>query len=988
MYFVSFVVKNPSPALSIGIDLGTSNCALAVVPAGAPDGAAPPPQSVPITQPEEGGTTLAADLLPSFLYHPRPDERASLGTAPVPGLLARRAASRTPGRVTHAAKSWLCHRLVDRTRPILPWASTEVPEAERVSPVGASAHFLRQVWASAQPFLPATTGSPTSEWSDIPIILTVPASFAPDAQELTLAAAREAGLPNHVRLLEEPQAVFYDWLARHGGPAGLPAWITERARAPEGFHLLVCDLGGGTSDFSLFTARPAAPDDSSGLPRLERIAVGEHLLLGGDNIDAALAHWIAARLGGTPDPRAWPGLVATARDAKEAILARAPDDDTPHTLAVTLPGGALWGSTRSFTLEPADVRALVIDGFFPECAADASPERPAGGLRELGLPFAADSAITRHLAAFLQGRRVDAVLYNGGTLAPLFLRERLTRLLTTWQGHPVVELDNPRPDQAVALGAAWFGAQLRRGTPLIASHAAHAFWIETATSNRPASQPSASEPQASSVPAPSLLCILPHGTPLDQPVRVAPPGLLARVDQPIAFRLYSSARPADERAGELRPAGPDHTALPELTAFLQIPPGAPRAANGVLPVALEATINAVGLLRVRCIPLNPPAGYPEAWDLRFPLRPNLSLNRSLSPFEDHSCSDSAPPNRSRSHTRSLSPAPDSTPQVLAPALAAIEAVFIPAKSAPSPSEPQVSGLKSQVSAEATPRTLFAELERLLEKPRADWSPEILRGLWPALAATITRRQRSPDHEATWLSLAGYCLRPGCGWPLDDTRLNELWRVRELGLAFPRDPRVQTQEWILWRRVAGGLDANRQTTLWRRWENPLRSAEAPPELVRAAATLERLPQDTRRQLLRRLLDRLPRLIKTKSGQLEASLWAVGRLCSRRALSGDPAAVLPPDVLSDLLATFAPLKFGPHTAAACAALAHAFRRTGERTLDASPDVQATALELLTRWQATSAQLERVRDLRPDDDAADWQALAGDRLPPGLIFSAKSR
>ena len=271
--------------LSIGIDLGTSNCALATVAAAA-DGAVLPPEIVPIAQIEEGGTTLLADLLPSFLYHPRPDEQATLGPSPVIGYLARRAAPRTPGRVTHAAKSWLSHRLVDRTRLILPWGSTEVVETERVSPVSASAQLLRQIWASARPLL--STSLDTHAEDAPPVILTVPASFAPDAQELTLAAAREASLPACVRLLEEPQAVFYDWLARHGGTAGLNRWLQdltptasgEQPAAPRSLNLLVCDLGGGTSDFSLFTARLAGPDDATGLPQLERIAVGEHLLLG------------------------------------------------------------------------------------------------------------------------------------------------------------------------------------------------------------------------------------------------------------------------------------------------------------------------------------------------------------------------------------------------------------------------------------------------------------------------------------------------------------------------------------------------------------------------------------------------------------------------------------------------------------------------------------------------------------------------------------
>ncbi len=977
-------VEPPPPCtLSIGIDLGTSNSALALVSAG-PDGAACPPQIVPILQPEEGGATFAAELLPSFLYHPRPDERVSLGSAPVPGYLARRAASRTPGRVTHAAKSWLGHRLVDRTRPILPWGSSEIPEAERLSPVGASALLLRQIWASAQPYLSAAV-NPDAE-SAPPVILTVPASFAPDAQELTLAAAREAGLPVSVRLLEEPQAVFYDWLARHGGPAGLQSWLEDHLQtdapgqppaASRAFHLLVCDLGGGTSDFSLFTARLADPSAAAGLPVLERIAVGEHLLLGGDNIDAAMAHHLEALLGGPQDARAWPGLVAAAREAKEAILARAADDNTPHTFAVTLPGGGLWGSTRSLTLEPAEVRALVLNGFFPACAADANPLRPASGLRELGLPYAPDSAITRHLAAFLRGQRVDAVLFNGGTLAPAFLRERLTGLLGAWQGHPVVELDNPRPDQAVALGAAWFGAQLRRGAPLIASHAAHAFWIETATP-RPPRAPSGAPDSArlangtpASVPSAALLCVLPHGTPLDHPVRVAPPGLLARVNQPISFRLYSSARPDAELPGEVRTASAVHTALPELTAILQIPPGAPLPANGVLPVALEASLNAVGLLRVRCLPLNPLPGYPEAWDLRFPLRAQAEANRPTKPALNSPPSADAPSSLSGS-------------AVLPAALAAIEALFVASAAAAKIPPASAASAAPLVAPTIAPRTLLPELERLLGQPRADWSPATLRGLWPALAATLTRRQRSPEHEAVWLSLGGYCLRPGCGWPLDEARLNELWRVRELGLAFPRDLRVQTQEWILWRRVAGGLDANRQLVLWRRWENQLRAAEVPAELIRAAATLERLPQATRLEFARRILTRLPRVAVTAPGQLEAWLWALGRLCARRSLSGDPADVLPPAILSELLAALDGLKLGPHAPAACAALTQAVRCTGERTLDASPEDQAAALALLTRWGATSAQRDCVRAVVASDETAELQALAGDRLPAGLLFA----
>ena len=906
----------------LGIDLGTSNCAVAWLP---PDAVEPALLNLP--QSGGPGVTVSPDLLPSFLYHPRPDETAALGSAPVPGVWARAAAARTPGRVTHAAKSWLCHRRADRTRPVLPWGSDEVPAGERLSPLAASALLLRHLWQAATAALPA--GSPPAG-----VVLTVPASFAPDAQELTLAAAREAGLPADTRLLEEPQAVFYDWLARHEDGSALDELIARHGEDGT-LHLLVCDLGGGTSDFSLFTARRAT--SPGGLPALKRIAVGEHLLLGGDNLDLALAHALEARLAGPAlSPSAWGRLVAAARDLKEDALSAAPGDERPRTVALAAEGASLFAAARQVSLAPADVRALVLDGFFPECPAEAVPARAAPGLRELGLPYAADSAITRHLAAFVRGRPVHALLCNGGTLFPALLRERLRSLLSTWKNRPVVELHNPHPAHAVARGAAWFGARLARGGARIAHHTARSYWIEAGARGG----------------VPAQLCLLPRGTPLDIPVSLAPPGLSARVNQPVVFRL--SARTRDDpppAAGDLRLAQPDDEALPPLTALLQIPPGAPLPPNGLLPVRLEAVTNALGLLRVRCLPLAPAPGYPAAWDLAFQLRPV----EAAAPDIAESPGDPSSPSAAAEFPPAL-PELDRT----------IRETFTPA--AP---------VSTSAPSDADARRLPARLETLAGQPRADWNPALLRGLWPALAATLTKRGRSPAHEAAWLGLAGYCLRPGFGWPHDEARVAELWRLRALGLAFPRDAAVATQAFILWRRVAAGLSAAQQAELWEKWQHPLRSADAPPELIRAAASLERLPPATRRELLARLLDRIPRL---PAAQLEPWLWALGRLLARVPLCGDPATVLPPDCLPPVLETLKKLKPGIHTPVAAAALVQAVRCTGERSLDASSEVQAAARALLTRWEATPAQLERISaPLTPD--ATVWQQLAGDRLPPGL-------
>lgn len=919
--------------VSYGIDLGTSNCALAVARGDEPA------EVRGIAQREEAATMVEPAMLPSFLYHPRPDERAALGVEPVVGGWARRAAGRTPGRVSHSAKSWLAHRVVDRARPILPWGSTEVPEAQKVSPVGASAALLRQIWmavereratmAKARGFVPEP---------GLAVTLTVPASFAPDAQELTLEAARQAGLPDQVRLLEEPQAAFYDWLARHGGTAGLREWIGRVGRDGV-LHVCVVDVGGGTSDFSLFTASLAGGSGSEdgSLPRLERVAVGEHLLLGGDNVDLAIAHALEAKLGGGLDHRAWSELVAAARDLKEDVLAERAAAG-PRTIAVAGAGASLFKSARQLVVEPDEVRALVLDGFFPEVAVDAEPTRAAGGLRELGLPYAADSAITRHLAAFVRGRRVDAVLFNGGTLTPAFLRERLRAQLGAWQGREVVELDNPEPGLAVALGAAWFGAQAARGGALIESRAAHTFWLEAVVRGDEAGGGRG-------------LCLLPRGTPLDEPVRVAPAGLMARVNQPVAFRLYASTRTEGDRAGEVRALGghgAEVEALPELTTVIQIPPGAPKPANGVLAVELEAVVNAVGLLQVRCRPAAGAraTGYPEAWELRFNLRGAGEGGRG----EADAGSAAGTAGEAR----------------LSAAEAVIERVFGTGEGA----EP------------AAARRLAAAVEAALGRPRAEWSPAELRGLWPALAATLTKRNRSPEHEAAWLGLAGYALRPGHGWPHDEFRIEELWRVRELGLMFPRDARVQVQEWILWRRVAGGLDAARQEGLWRKWEHAVRGKDVAPELIRAAAALERLPQAARQGLAERIGQRLPMVAARQPGQLEAWLWALGRVWSRLSLAGGGEGVLPPAGLGEVVATLGQIKLGAHANAAAAALVQAVRRTGDRALDASPEVQRAAEKLLRKWHATPAQLERVTT-RVEPDEAAWQQLAGERLPTGLML-----
>lgn len=901
----------------IGIDLGTSNSAVARWTADSPC-----PSILPIAQCAGPGLAEDRDLLPSFLYHPRPEEAATLGPDPVPGHWSRDEAARSPGRVTQAAKSWLCHRGTDREAPFLPWGGDEVPSSARLSPVDASARLLGALRVAA---LRATDGEPPGS-----TVITVPASFGPDAQELTLRAARQAGFDGPVRLLEEPQAVFYDWLSRHQTDGALSALIDRHGQAGE-LHLLVCDIGGGTTDFSLFRAR--LPGDApTAVPSLSRVAVGEHLLLGGDNLDLALAHELERRLGPpAPDPSQWASLVAAARTLKEAAWREIATDDAPLRAALAGRAGRLWGGARTVEIRPSEIRALLLESFFPTCPPDTRPRRPPGGLRELGLPYAADPAITHHLAEFVRGHRVDALLCNGGTLLPSPLRQRLLELLGSWQNRPVAELENPRPTLAVALGAAWYGRALDAAPAdqphLIESRTARGYWLETARAAG-----------ARVTDRPWLVCIAPQGTPLDQPVLARPDGLRARVNRETEFRLYTT-RGYTSAAGDLRQAGEADERLPALHVRLQIPAGLPRPANDLLPVRLETTTTGAGALQVRCLPLDAPPGYPESWTLDWHLN-----DTDAEPLP----------------TQSDTPADTALHERLTTVL---RETFGPSGD------------------DSAARRLGQRLEALAQSPREEWDPARLRALWPALAEFLTKKGRTPTLEATWLNWAGYCLRPGRGWAHDDARMEELWRLSQVGLSWGKDSAVRPQGWIIWRRVAAGLDAERQLALWQKWEGRLKGGEPEAEFLRAACCLERIGQARRLELLDWVL---ARGAKWPAKLREPWWWATGRLLARTPLCGDPATVLPATTIPKALSQWEKTPPGEALGTAIQALTQAARPCGLRELEADPTARQHARDLLKRWGASPEQIARL-DHQESDPTQTWRQLAGERLPSGLWLAA---
>ena len=604
---------------AIGIDLGTTHCALSFVDMAASDGETTEHGVLPIPQLTGPGAVESLALLPSFLYLPHADELAP-GDLALPwggeadcavGELARSRGAQTPIRLVSSAKSWLCHAGVDRRAPILPFDAP--PEVARISPLEASTRYLRHLrlaWDAAHPQAP---------FAEQDITVTIPASFDPGARELTLDAARAAGYVN-LTLLEEPQAALYHWIQ---GSAG--RW---RKQVKPGDIILVIDVGGGTSDFSLMAVL-----QRDGQLELHRIAVGDHILLGGDNMDLTLAHVVARKLaaeGKTLDAWQMRALTHACRSAKEKLLA----DDELGALPVVVPsrGSKLIGGSIRTELNRDEVRATILEGFFPQVSADARPAvRTRAGLTQLGLPYAQDAAVTRHLAALL-GRQLGAtaelegfvqptaaeatflhptaVLFNGGVLKSELLAKRTLDTLNGWLAAegaaPARLLEGADLDLAVARGAAYYG-HVRRGQGVrIRGGTAQAFYVAI-ESSMPAIPGMAPPLQA--------LCLAPFGMEEGTEINLPEQQFGLVVGEPVQLRFFGSSVRRQDGAGTLL----DFWSEEEVQALGDIQVTLPtegRQPGTVVQVTLRASATETGTLELTAVAV----GSHEHWKVEFDVR--------------------------------------------------------------------------------------------------------------------------------------------------------------------------------------------------------------------------------------------------------------------------------------------------------------------------------------------------------------------------------
>jgi molecular chaperone DnaK (HSP70) len=933
----------------IGIDLGTTNSAVSYVDLSSDAGGNKRRINIfHMPQLTGAGEVSSLPVLPSFLYIPGPydisDEALVLPWKKeirtdedknFVGAFARDHGAKIPSRLVSSAKSWLCHAKADRLAPILPWGASD--DIRKISPVSATAAYLshmRYAWNSSR------KDEDELYFENQMIVLTVPASFDEVARELTLTAAKMAGLTN-VTLLEEPLAAFYSWLIVHEDD-----W--RRYVAP-GALILVCDVGGGTTDFTLISL-----EETEFSPRFERIAVGDHLILGGDNIDLALAGLIEKRVGRktlslTADR--WKMLCHQCRQAKEEIL-----DGHTDTKAITLmgEGSRLIADTVSATLSREDVERTVVEGFFPFAAPGKTSETAARkGITEFGLPYEYEPSITRHLGQFLDRHKKDVIaclnkknalpdliLFNGGSLKAPVIRKRICLALNRWfqkeDGNLPEILDNPVPDLAVALGAAYYGLVKTGQGVRVGSGSPRAFYlgIDKHVDDEKAQPVPAAPADAKKY----AVCLVERGLEEGSRIQLAGNQFDVLTNRPVSFDIYSSSFRAGDRCGDLIEIDDSLTPLAPLHTVIQF---GKKGSRTDIPIDIEAGYTEIGTLAVWCRSLT----SNHRWKLGFKLRDTAAF---INVKETEIFDDALIERVSKE----------------------IHAVF----AAPTDKE-------NGKFVDALVKTVAS----IVKRDKTRWPLSLIRHMADTLLEEMDVRTKSPLFESRWLNLAGFCLRPGFGESFDDLRVKKLWKIHGQGPAFPKHLQVRSEWWILWRRVAGGLTAGQQRQFVQEITPLLmpkkdKKIKLPPqeqlEIWMALANMEHLMAKEKTKWGGHLLSML-RPKKTKPQYF----WALARLGARELLYGPVDRVTPAGVVSAWITTVLaqnwrnPVPVG-------AMLAQLARKTGDRIRDLDPAVIGRVTAWMSHHGIAAEHMRLLSEVVPMAQQEE-STIFGESLPSGIVL-----
>ena len=920
----------------IGIDLGTTNSVVAYLDTRNTADAALI-RVFPVPQLVGPGEVRTLPALPSFLYFPTEDELSAGGVSAtwnehppmVTGVLAREQGALVPSRQVSSAKSWLSYPGVHRRAKVLPTQAE--PPQPMISPVEASARYLmhlRDAWNGAM----GSDGETRFEHQEI--VLTVPGSFDEEARELTVEAAYSAGLEK-LTLLEEPLAAFYAWIAanRHG----------EHLR--DGELILICDIGGGTTDFSLIRARLV-----DGEVQFERTAIGEHLLLGGDNLDFALARYVEKKLKGVKlTLRQRYALRRTCSTSKERLL----NDSSLERVPVTILGSGrtVIGDALSTNLTREEVLQVLTDGFLPLTARHEMPATGTPtGLRELGLPYSSDPAITKHLAAFLtqapdamdgssanqRMARPDAVLFNGGFCAPAVTRDRIVEAISAWLGgtqsgwSPKL-LNNDEVDSAVARGAAYYG-RVRRGTGLrIRAGSARTYYIGLRSDH-----------------GLQGICVLPAGVEEGTTLPLLDREFSVLANRPVSFTLYSS-RTRHDAHGEV--AALDEVSVyrhPPLVTLLRFG----KSRDVYLTIGLRASFTEVGTLELWCESRE----TPHRWRLQFELRGEEAQVQQLDTVKPQ-----VVPARSSGVTTSDANV-ESAAQL-------IKNVF--------------GG--SAHDASLAPEALVGQMEAVLGTKKDSWPLSVIRRFSDALIKVAVGRKKSPRHEMRWLSLSGFCLRPGFGAPGDNALVNRLRTITSNDHAFVDDLQCQVGVLVLLRRIVGGINASEQHALYRKHTSPPGSKkkrinrQLEYEKWRLLANLEHPQASIRASLGHELVAKI-----RKEPRDAIWLWCLGRLGARIPLYGPLHSVVEPKIAGQWLKVL--LDLSTFTEVTGSAIVQIARRTDDPSRDIDDVIRAQAIARLMALGIAEETIQLLSKYVPPEPA-DAVRSFGESLPPGLQVVSSS-
>jgi molecular chaperone DnaK (HSP70) len=921
----------------IGIDLGTTNSAVSYADLQA-DKDASDIKIFNVPQLTGSGEFSRLPVLPSFLYIPGEYDIAKSAIS-IPwktesdnfsGAFARDHGSKVPARLVSSAKSWLCHSAVDRHARILPWGAGD--EVYKVSPVEAVGEYLkhiRKAWNFYQ------------EEEDLflenqIVVITVPASFDEVARDLTMEAAYASGLKN-ITLLEEPLAAFYSWLIRHE-----TKW---HEYIKPGELILVCDVGGGTTDFTLISLR-----DVEGSPRFERIAVGDHLILGGDNIDLALAKKVEEKTGKNRfalNKERWKNLCHQCRQAKENILE---NKSVSEKIVMMGEGRSLIAGTVSAELDRGALETVLFDDFFPlidlENTMDDSENK---NITEYGLPFEQETAITKHMGHFLENHREDVdkflnrkepfpdlIMFNGGSLKSDIIQSRMRQAVGKWFHGKNYDndcklprvLENPEPDLAVALGASYYGLVKTGKGVRVGSGSPRSYYLGIA-------QKTDIEGKGRLFETSKVICMVERGLDEGSSIELKDKQFEVLANQPVSFDLYSSTYRSGDRCGEILKIDDTLTYLPPIRTVITF---GKKDKKTTLPVKIEAEYTEMGSISLWCRSLV----SSHRWQLQFQLRGA----EGMSDVGETEVFDA---------------------EIINKACNEIQNAF----QSKTDKQPLIALVKS--------------LSEIVQRPKEKWPISFLRSLSDELIQDVEMRKISPEHEMRWFNLFGYTLRPGFGDSLDSQRIKSLWKIYSKGPANRKNAQVASQWWILWRRVAGGLTSGQQRQfiqdispiiLPKKAKQVKFSSQEVIEIWMAVANMEKLLVKDKTKLGRTILDGM------KPGKMPPQLfWALSRIGARELLYGSTDRVIPPEEVESWIEKILEKK-GYNQNFAAKALIQMARKTGDRSRDINPKLVDKVMEWLLEKDMLDDTAKCLTEVIPmaSEEKTD---VFGEALPSGFIL-----